>query len=171
MGLRLVPWENEKLWRSRVLFALALTSWWGGRGCWRREKRSGALEAQNSILQAGKDSSCMTTVLLEARTMMFRSCCLSCVCWYHSRVTSVSWVGIRVTWQRCNKRKMRGGRKGVGQIDLEGDSGFRICTDPMASVLTNCLNSSLQTILQTDLPARDVLYCQCWSYLPQGHWL
>lgn len=61
------------------------------------EKHSGVHEAQNSILQAGKDSSCMTTVLLEARTMMFRSCCLSWVCWYQSLVTSVSWVGIRVT--------------------------------------------------------------------------
>ncbi|KAG7271753.1 hypothetical protein CRUP_032656 [Coryphaenoides rupestris] len=34
----------------------------------------------------------MTTVLLDASTMMFSSCCLSWVCWYHSRVTSVSWA-------------------------------------------------------------------------------
>lgn len=64
-------------------------------------------EAQNSILQAGKDSSCMTTVLLEARTMMFKSCCLSWVCWYHSRVTSVSWVGITVTWGQTQEDKRR----------------------------------------------------------------
>lgn len=54
--------------------------------------------AQNSILQAGKDSSCITTVLLLAKTMMLSSCCFSCVCWYHSRVTAVSCVGMRVTW-------------------------------------------------------------------------
>lgn len=54
--------------------------------------------SQNSILQAGKDSSCMTTVLLLARTITLSSCCFSWVCWYHSRVTSVSWVGIKVTF-------------------------------------------------------------------------
>ncbi|CAG5848670.1 unnamed protein product, partial [Menidia menidia] len=48
-----------------------------------------------SAYYAGKDSSCMTTVLLEARTIRFSSCCLSWVCWYQSRVTSLSWVGIR----------------------------------------------------------------------------
>ena len=54
----------------------------------------------------------MTTVLLDARTMMLRSCCLWWVCWYQSRVTSVSWVGIRVTCKAegdCEAR--RGGRR------------------------------------------------------------
>lgn len=59
-----------------------------------------AKQAYISILQAGKDSSCMTTVLLLARTIMFSSCCLSWVSWYHSLMTSVSWVGIRVTWRQ-----------------------------------------------------------------------
>ncbi len=53
----------------------------------------------SSILHAGKDSSCITTVLLLAKTMMFKSCCFSWVSWYHSLITSVSWVGISVTYQ------------------------------------------------------------------------
>lgn len=67
------------------------------------------LRPQNSILQAGKDSSCITTVLLLAKTMIFSSCCFSCVCWYHSRITSVSCVGIRVTWgnKRCGPHVKR----------------------------------------------------------------
>ena len=69
----------------------------GGSGGVRMGEEGAPEEVQNSILQAGKDSSCMTTVLLEASTMMLSSCCFSWVCWYHSRVTSVSWVGIRVT--------------------------------------------------------------------------
>lgn len=72
---------------------------------WRMEAAGGCTAAaaaatagaQNSILHAGKDSSCITTVLLLARTMMPSSCCFSCVCWYHSRVTAVSCVGMRVT--------------------------------------------------------------------------
>lgn len=61
-------------------------------------------QVHSSILQAGKDSSCMTTVELEASTMMFRSCCFSWVSWYHSLITSESWVGIRVT---CQQRRVR----------------------------------------------------------------
>ena len=38
----------------------------------------GAQVIQNSILQAGKDSSCITTVLLLARTRTFSCCCCSC---------------------------------------------------------------------------------------------
>lgn len=66
----------------------------------------------SSILHAGKDSSCMTTVLLLARTMMLRSCCFSWVSWYHSLITSESCVGIRVTY--------RGGEKGIfkGQREM-----------------------------------------------------
>lgn len=75
---------------------------WGADGsskcCMGGEGEEGNLRPQNSILHAGKDSSCITTVLLLAKTMIFSSCCFSCVCWYHSRVTSVSCVGIRVTW-------------------------------------------------------------------------
>lgn len=59
----------------------------------------------SSILHAGKDSSCITTVLLLAKTMMLRSCCFSWVSWYHSLITSESWVGIKVTcntkWKSC----------------------------------------------------------------------
>lgn len=46
----------------------------------------------------------MTTVLLLARTMMLSSCCLSWVSWYHSLITSVSWVGIKVTWHQRGER-------------------------------------------------------------------
>lgn len=53
----------------------------------------------SSILHAGKDSSCITTVLLLAKTMMLRSCCFSWVSWYHSLITSESCVGINVTCQ------------------------------------------------------------------------
>lgn len=61
----------------------ALAKQEGRRGGEREEEEpeeGGTLPAQNSILHAGKDSSCMTTVLLEAKTIMFRSCCLSWVC-------------------------------------------------------------------------------------------
>lgn len=89
--------EREALMKQRVPFALARPPARADDG--EGEDGRGESTAQNSILQAGKHSSCMTTVLLEARTMMFRSCCLSWVCWYQSLVTSVSWVGIRVTWR------------------------------------------------------------------------
>lgn len=73
---------------------------------WAKSKSCSAWSGSySSILQAGKDSSCITTVLLLAKTMMLRSCCFSWVSWYHSLITSESWVGIKVTcntkWKSC----------------------------------------------------------------------
>lgn len=108
-AMETVSRESEKLWRS--IRSTSSVSKWTGEGEEERGKHCRASEAQNSILQAGNDSSCMTTVLLEANTMMLRSCCLSWVCWYHSLVTTVSWVGIRVTWRaRRGESKMRRGQ-------------------------------------------------------------
>lgn len=46
----------------------------------------------------------MATVLLDPRTVMPSSLCLSRVCWYHSCIDADSKVGITVTW-RCRGRE------------------------------------------------------------------
>lgn len=73
----------------------------------------------SSILHAGKDSSCITTVLLLAKTMMLRSCCFSWVSWYHSLITSESCVGINVTCHTKSTLKKKLQKKEQSKISLQ----------------------------------------------------